>query len=201
MSSVCADEVYDEDDPTCSGRCDGSFPDRSEIGDETPATTADDGELLIDKESQTFTLKPLVEMGVVGACRRGRRRGRKNRTKVERRSEKEQRRRSKNARERERVENVRNEYAKLQKLLGLGGSDEAGEKQGRCGKLRLLNTAIEYIKTLTEVLRSSGGEAGFESSQAAAPHEHQTAPYSVTVWTVATCLLPLQYIIAKNNYS
>ena len=149
-------------------------------GDETPATTADDGELLTDKESQTFTLKPLVEMGVVGACRRGRRRGRKNRTEMERRSEKEQRRRSKNARERERVENVRNEYAKLQKLLGLG-SDEAGENQGRFCKLRLLNAAIERIKTLMEVVRSADEEAGFESSQAALHERQQTAPHSATV--------------------
>ena len=153
----------------------------SRFADETPATTADDGELLTDKESQTFTLKPLVEMGVVGACRRGRRRGRKNRTEMERRSEKEQRRRSKNARERERVENVRNEYAKLQKLLGLGSNEEGENQQGRLCKLRLLNAAIERIKTLMEVVRSADEEAGFESSQAALHEHQQTAPHSATV--------------------
>ena len=102
-----------------------------------------------------FELQPLMEMGVVGACRRGRRKGRRNRTATERRSEAEQRRQSKNARERERVENVRGEYVKLQKMLGLETVGlRGGSREGRrfC-KLRILTAAIKKIKTLMQVLQ------------------------------------------------
>ena len=97
-----------------------------------------------------FQLKPLAEMEVVGACRRGRRRGRRNRTTAERQSEMEQRRRSKNARERQRVENVKNEYSKLQNLLGLesGCLDQTSRERRRHGKLRVLTAAIHRIRSL-----------------------------------------------------
>lgn len=99
---------------------------------------------------QSFQLKPLAEMEVVGACRRGRRRGRKNRSVAERQSEIEQRRQSKNARERLRVENVKNEYAKLQRLLGLESEcqdDKSKEKRRHC-KLRTLTAATQRIRDL-----------------------------------------------------
>ena len=104
-----------------------------------------------------FQLKPLTEMEVVGACRRGRRRGRRNRTAAERQSEMEQRRRSKNARERQRVENVKTEYAKLQKLLGFNSGfidNKSKEKRRHC-KLRVLTAAVERIRTLMETLRQA----------------------------------------------
>ena len=99
---------------------------------------------------QPFQLKPLAEMEVVGACKRGRRRGRRNRTAAERQSEMEQRRRSKNARERQRVENVKNEYAKLQKLLGLdsGLLEQKSRERRRHCKLRVLTAAIHRIRSL-----------------------------------------------------
>ena len=157
-----------------------------ESGDDTAMTAAPvfSGDPL-GEDGQPFTLKPLVEMGVVGACRRGRRRGRRNRTAVERQTEKEQRRHSKNARERERVENVRNEYAKLEKLVGLGADDYLGESTkelGRYCKLRVLTAAIERIKTLKELLRSADEETGSVSDHTQAPLcEHHAASHSPTV--------------------
>ena len=166
---------------------DSSFRRRWSSGDDTHATTTPvyNGDSLTE-DAQTFTLKPLVEMGVVGACRRGRRRGRRNRTVVERQTGKEQRRRSKNARERERVENVRNEYAKLQTLLGLGSDDvvEGTKERRRFCKLRVLTTAIERIKTLMELMRSADEEAaGSVQLQAVATtaYEHRAVPRSSTV--------------------
>lgn len=102
-----------------------------------------------DLDLQSFQLQPLAELEVIGACRRGRRRGRKNRTMAERQSEIEERRRSKNARERQRVENVKKEYAKLQRLLGLESSlDDASREKRRHCKLRTLTEAIKRIRSL-----------------------------------------------------
>lgn len=104
-----------------------------------------------DIDLQSFQLQPLAELQVIGACRRGRRRGRRNRTMAERQSEIELRRRSKNARERQRVENVKNEYAKLQQLLGMESSldDKSKEKRRHC-KLQTLTKAIERIRALID---------------------------------------------------
>ena len=126
-------------------------------------------------EIQSFQLEPLVEMGVVGACRRGRRRGRRNRTATERQSEVEQRRYSKNARERERVENVRNEYVKLQRLLGLedlGAEGSRSKEGGRFCKLRTLTAAIARIKSRVEQLRLADEE---ESSHGTATVRHHNS--------------------------
>lgn len=103
-----------------------------------------------DLDYQSFQLQPLADMEIVGACRRGRRRGRRNRTAAERQLEVEQRRHNKNARERQRVENVKKEYAKLQRLLGLSSApldDKSEEKRRHC-KLRTLTAAIQRIRGL-----------------------------------------------------
>lgn len=97
-----------------------------------------------------YQLQPLADLEIVGACRRGRRRGRRNRTAAERQLEVEQRRHNKNARERQRVENVKKEYAKLQRLLGLSSApldDKSEEKRRHC-KLRTLTVAIQRIRSL-----------------------------------------------------
>ena len=100
---------------------------------------------------ESFQLQPLAEMEVIGACRRGRRRGRRNRTAAERISEAAQRRDSKNARERQRVENVKNEYARLQELLGLTELKSDSKEHKRHCKLRTLTAAIERIRTLMAI--------------------------------------------------
>ena len=144
-------------------------------GDDT-ASPAAVAETQSTAGSRTFELKPLVEMEVVGACKRGRRKGRRNRTTVERESELEQRRRSKNARERQRVENVKNEYAKLEAVLGMdaGLFDKTREKRQYC-KLRILTAAIERIKTLKETIRLA------DQKEAAASMASQDPPVVVPV--------------------
>lgn len=150
-------------------------------------------------EDHQFALKPLVEMGVVGACRRGRRRGRRNRTAVERESEVEERRQSKNARERERVENVRNEYAKLQKLLGLdlGELDDddcdGGKDSRRFCKLRILTAAIERIKTLMELLRTTNAPPTALPLPLTSDHGDDHASTIVGHQTAKACLSVLPY--------
>ena len=108
-------------------------------------------------DSRTVELKPLVEMGVVGAPKRGRRKGRRSRTTVERESELEQRRHSKNAHERQRVENVNNKYAKLEAVLGMDGG--LREKS----KLWILTAAIERIKTLKRLADQKEAAASMAS--------------------------------------
>ena len=121
-----------------------------------------------------YQLQPLAEMEVIGACRRGRRRGRRNRTAAERESEVSQRRLSKNARERQRVENVKNEYARLQKLLGLSEQleNEPKERRRHC-KLRTLTTAIERIRTLMAELQLRRAGLSDETPARADPAQHQ----------------------------
>ena len=121
--------------------------------EEEAETYSNDGDAINPTDNQSFQLKPLVEMEVIGACRRGRRRGRRNRTQAERLSGAEQRRQSKNSRERRRVENVKNEYAKLQKILGLQDDENSSKEKGKYCKLRILNAAIDRIKELKEILR------------------------------------------------
>ena len=103
------------------------------------------------KDRASFQLRPLAEMEVIGACRRGRRRGRRNRTAAERISEATQRRDSKNARERQRVENVKTEYARLEQVLGFTELKSDSKEHKRHCKLRTLNAAIERIRTLMAI--------------------------------------------------
>ena len=101
---------------------------------------------------------PLV--GVIGACRRGRKQGRRNRTKSERVAEEEQRRSKKNERERERVLNVNEEYRRLQEALGQEVDAKNLKKQGR---LQTLTSAITHIQSLMAELqerREDADEAG-----------------------------------------
>ena len=99
---------------------------------------------------------PLDELGVVGACRRGRRKGQRNRTPAQRVMEAEGKRTEKNVRERMRVEHVRDEYLKLQMLLGFGHNKSVN-------KLQTLNAAIDYIKELRKLLDRLQGEAEGEN--------------------------------------
>ena len=134
-------------------------------------------------EEQLFQLRPLVEMEVIGACRRGRRRGRRNRTEAERQSGQEQRRRAKNERERKRVENVKNEYAKLQRLLGFqsGLLDEKSKEKRRYCKLRILTEAIRRIKELKEVLRADAELQERAATSAALPLTRPTPSSNLVV--------------------
>lgn len=130
-----------------------------------------------------YQLQPLAEMEVIGACRRGRRRGRRNRTAAERESEVSQRRLSKNARERQRVENVKNEYARLQKLLGLSEQmeNEPKERRRHC-KLRTLTTAIERIRTLMAELQLRRASVSDEAPAQAEPsHQQRNSRHGATV--------------------
>ena len=102
----------------------------------------------------SVNLLPLDQLGVVGACRRGRRKGQRNRTPAQRVMEAEGKRTEKNVRERMRVEHVRDEYLKLQMLLGFGHSKSVN-------KLQTLNAAIDYIKELRKVLDRLQGETEF----------------------------------------
>ena len=119
-----------------------------------------DGGSSPESDYQSYQLQPLAEMEVIGACRRGRRRGRRNRTATERQSEIAQRRLSKNARERQRVENVKSEYAKLQRLLGLEHLDEGTNERRRHCKLRTLTAAIGRIRNLMSELNQRCGDTG-----------------------------------------
>ena len=99
----------------------------------------------------SFKLQPLAEMEMIGACKRGRPRGRRNRTAAERISEAAQRRDSKNSRERQRVGNVKNEYARLQQMLGLTELKSDSKEHKRHCKFRTLTAAIERIRTLMAI--------------------------------------------------
>ncbi|KAL5467619.1 hypothetical protein EMCRGX_G031878 [Ephydatia muelleri] len=112
-------------------------------------------------------LLPLDELGVVGACRRGRRKGQRNRTPAQRVMEAEGKRTEKNIRERMRVEHVRDEYLKLQVLLGFGNGKSVN-------KLETLNAAIAYIKKLRKLLNS--GLQGEENGKECALPTLPTAP-------------------------
>lgn len=112
-------------------------------------------------------LLPLDELGVVGACRRGRRKGQRNRTPAQRVMEAEGKRTEKNIRERMRVEHVRDEYLKLQLLLGFGNGKSVN-------KLETLNAAIAYIKKLRKLLNS--GLLGEENGKECALPTLPTAP-------------------------
>lgn len=142
-----------------------------------------DAEKESPEETQPFQLKPLVEMEVIGACRRGRRRGRRNRTAAERQSDivKEQRRRLKNARERKRVENVKNEYVKLMKILGLQSDmlDEKCKEKRRYCKLKTLNTALRRIKELMALVSVPQANSRLEDNDATPPPNlQQSIPHS-----------------------
>lgn len=93
-----------------------------------------------------------------------------------------QRRISKNARERQRVENVKNEYAKLQKLLGLEEEEDAPRERKRHCKLRTLTTAIDRIRTLMTELSQRQEEV--EAKEATPLH---AAPATCAEQTQGLC--------------
>jgi len=150
-----------------------------------------------------YQLQPLAEMEVIGACRRGRRRGRRNRTAAERESEVSQRRLSKNARERQRVENVKNEYARLQKLLGLSEQleNEPKERRRHC-KLRTLTTAIERIRTLMAELqlRRAGMSDEVPARTDPSPQQGQSSHAATVGGMFSTCGHTRYYTRPVYNY-
>ena len=92
--------------------------------------------------------------GVVGACKRGRRMGRRNRTRAEREATADDDQRTRNARERKRVSNVNQEFQQLRSALGRDETDRP------LTKLKTLETAIQYIRDLTEELNRLRAEIG-----------------------------------------
>lgn len=90
----------------------------------------------------------------IGARRRGRRRGCRNRTLAEREAQVDFKRSDKNTKERVRVGNINRMYHKLRRQLG----DPHPEK--RLCKLRVLNAAIQHIHDLMDVMeeRQNGNE-------------------------------------------
>ena len=102
--------------------------------------------------------RPPVRMqsleGVIGACKRGRRMGRRNRTSAEREATADDDQRVRNARERKRVKNVNQEFQQLRSALGRDETDR------RLTKLKTLEAAIQYIHELIDELNLLRAETG-----------------------------------------
>lgn len=88
--------------------------------------------------------------GVVGACKRGRHKGRRNKTSAERASAAMmgQKRVEKNTREKVRIKNVNHGYELLQRAIG---QDRMGKNPT---KLKTLEAAIKYIHDLLDELQT-----------------------------------------------
>lgn len=136
-------------------------------------------------------LLPLDELGIVGACRRGRRKGQRNRTPAQRIMEAEGKRTEKNVRERMRVEHVRDEYLKLQVLLGFGHKKTVN-------KLETLNAAIDYIKELRKLL-NSGLQPGEEDGKDLQPALPTAPSEGYIAQEKQVCRLRFE-VLKKNNY-
>lgn len=133
----------------------------SSVSSETAAESAEDpGPPSAGQPHRPLRHRPLVqlqrldEQGVIGACRRGRKRGRKNRPQSQRMAEVDDKRVQKNARERERVYNVNEEYRRLRQALG----DDFRKKKHN--KLKTLTAAINYIQAMMTELDTLKREAG-----------------------------------------
>ena len=134
----------------------------SSVSSETAAESAEDpGPPSAGQPHRPLRHRPLVqlqrldEQGVIGACRRGRKRGRKNRPQSQRMAEVDDKRVQKNARERERVYNVNEEYRRLRQALG----DDFRKKKHN--KLKTLTAAINYIQAMMtelDTLKRAAGE-------------------------------------------
>ena len=112
----------------------------------------------------------------VGARRRGRRRGCRNRTLAEREEQVEVKRSDKNSKERVRVGNINRMYQRLRRQLG----DPHPEK--RLCKLRVLNAAIQHIHDLMDVVNQRQNRQ--ESSQLplqSPDYEEEQSPTKVLV--------------------
>ena len=89
---------------------------------------------------------PVVDRETIGARRKGRRKGCKNKTPEERKAILGQKDKIKNEKERERVRNIQQQYQKLRVMLG----DPTPHK--KLCKQQVLNAAIAYIKDLLSIL-------------------------------------------------
>ena len=175
----------------------------SSVSSETAVESAEDpGPPSAGQPHRPLRHRPLVqlqrldEQGVIGACRRGRKRGRKNRTQSQRMAEVDDKRVQKNARERERVSNVNAEYKRLREALG----DVDDSRKKKYHKLRTLTAAINYIQAMMaelDTLKREGGEAdepGPSPSDGSYPvavepevRVAQTLPFLISSISCPTC--------------
>ena len=130
------------------------------------------------EDRMSFQVQTLAKMEVVGACRRGRPRGRRNRTAAQKISEVDQRRNSKNTRERKRVENINTLFISLQKQLGLSQLKSDSKACKRYRKLLTLRTAIERIRSLTAKLNLTSGDVRY-SIESPQPYQREIDERSV----------------------
>lgn len=140
-----------------AGAGSGQFDNSAGESDSTNSPLSTDDSHEAEAESRTFSSQT-VPTPVAGACRRGRRNGRRYRASAERAdTNKEDRRIKKNSKERKRVQNVNQEYISLRTALGAPPND----KVAKPAKVATLNHAIVYIKALMnelEQLRTQAGE-------------------------------------------
>lgn len=162
--------VYCDSNLNSAGESETSTP-PSSVSSEN-AESAGEREKVGTKRPLRFRSNPpVVTMasldGVVGACKRGRRRGRRNKTAYEKDSEMGVRQELKRERERLRVQNVNLEYQRLRIALG-EPEDSHKKKNNKCSTLK---AAIDYIKALMNELdgrRREGGTVPHDGSEEAA---------------------------------
>lgn len=82
----------------------------------------------------------------IGARRKGRKKGCKNKTPAERKAMKENLRKTKNEKERERVKNIQSQYNRLREVLG-------EDMNKKLCKQKVLDNAIQYIARLSKILQ------------------------------------------------
>lgn len=111
-----------------------------------------------------------LQLRPIGARKKGRRKGCKNRPLLQRRQQAEAKKKVKNEKERKRVENIQHEYSMLRQLLG--------DENEKLSKLQVLNSAINYIRTLLEQTQKNSGFAECETFRLSHPQQHEFADSS-----------------------
>ena len=115
------------------------------------------------QQQQSYVTPPIsafndLQLEEIGARRKGRKKGCKNRTTKERKEMKEFLRKTKNQKERERVRNIQTQYNQLRLALG-------EDVHKKLCKQKVLDSAIEYICKLTKLLADENSTAAGEVSQ------------------------------------
>ena len=161
------------------------------------------------EERANFQPQPLAEMEV-GACRRGRPRGRRNKTVAQKISELAQRRDLKKVREKQRVKNLNRLLLSLREMLGLSElKSDSKECKGYC-KLRTLRAATERIRTLKAILNLTSDEVRcpIESPQRhnreideRSVEHRKTSPQAVVVKKYTSYNIMYKKIVLKQNIS
>ena len=167
----------------------------SSVSSETAAESAEDpGPPSAGQPHCPLRQRPLVqlqrldEQGVVGACRRGRRRGGKNLTQSQRMDEMDDRRVQKSARERERVYNISEEFRKLRQALGLD------PRRKRRNEVKTLTAAINYIRAMMAELDTLKREAGETGEHGPSPSDGSyPGPVAVEPEVRTRCLQTLPF--------